>query len=295
MESPLFSNSGIPLPINPLGIAFDMDGTLLDYDGHLSESVARSVRAIANTGIKVFLVSGRIQSGIEEFWNELGLDTPVGSSNGAMVGIPGQEPIFHMRLSKEARNIVLDLEKKHSLHLHYYIDDRAYTLEDGPDRDWYSRQFTYVEWLDSVEDLLSRRLPTKALCIAPEKDHARVKKLFADALGDLATVTESNERFVEILPVGADKGLAVTTLAEYSNIPIERMVAVGDAMNDQPMLDIAGFAITFKSGNPKLFEHADMILPPLWEDGMNILAKVILGLTDSGRFLTSRSGRFLKD
>lgn len=288
MESPLFSDTGVRLPIKPEGIAFDLDGTLLDYDGRLSESIAKSVRLISRAGIKVFLVSGRLQGGCEGYWRELNLDTPIGSCNGAHIGIPGREPIFHLRLSEAARATIMRLEREKNLFVNYYIDNHVYSLSDGPDRDWYSRQFTLVESLSSPNDILSRHLPTKCLCITPETEHEQVMSMFAEELGAEANVTESNTRFIEILPPEANKGLALRTLAGWSGIPIERFVAVGDAMNDLPMLREAGFSIAFKSGDAKLAEYVDMMLPPLWEDGMNILARCILGMTDSGRFLTRR-------
>lgn len=292
MDYPLFSDSGVPLPIKPEGIAFDMDGTLLDYDGHMSKSVAQAVRLLAKTGIKIFLVTGRLQSSTEGFWRELGLDTPVATCNGAHIGIPGRDPVLHLRLSERGRDAVRRLERDHGLYVNYYIDNHAYSLSGGPDRDWYSRQFVLVESLRDEADLMARHLPTKCLCITPENEHQRIWDLFAEALGDEANITESNERFVEILPPKADKGFALRALSEMCNIPMDRFVAVGDALNDLPMLQIAGFAIAFKSGNPILADHVDMMLPPLWEGGMDILARCILGMTDSGRFLTTRSGRF---
>ena len=138
-------------------------------------------------------------------------------------------------------------------------------------------------------------LPTKCLCIVEEKDNAAVSRLLHDALDDIVNLTESNSRFIEILPPGADKAEGLRQLVAWSGIPIEQFVAVGDGLNDLPMLEEAGFSITFNSGDPRLTEHVDMILPPLWEDGIDMLAKVVLGLTDSGRFLTTRSQRFMRD
>ncbi len=292
MECPNFSVSGIPLPIRPQAIAFDLDGTLLDYDGHLKGSVTRAVRLIARGGIRVFLVTGRLESGCERYWREIGLDTPIATCNGARVGFPGKEPFLHIRLDEAARNTVLDLEAEHGLYVNYYIDTHVYSMSDGPVRDWYSRVFSPVERAADRHDILSRPLPTKCLCIAPENDYQRLNSLFIEKLAGEAVVTRSNENFIEILPPGADKSVGLRALAGWSGIPVENFIAVGDGMNDLPMLRAAGFSISFKSCDPRLAEEVDMLIPPLWEDGMEILAKCVLGMTNSGRFLTQRSTRF---
>lgn len=295
MDCPRFSDTGVQLPIRPRGMAFDLDGTLLDYDGRLSDSVAKAVKLISQTGIKVFLVTGRQEGGCERFWRELELDTPIATCNGAYVGYPGEEPFLHIRLSERARDRILDLAAEYNLYVNYYIDNHVYSLQDGPDREYYSRQFSLVELAPDREDIALRRLPTKCLCITTESDQDRITELFRDVLGDEAAVTRSNERFIEILPPNANKGVGLRAIADWCEIPVESFVAVGDAMNDLPMLETAGFAITFQSGDPRLTEHVDMILPPLWEDGMDILAKCILGMTSSGRFLTPRSQRFFRE
>ena len=295
MDCPIVSDSGVQLPIRPEGIAFDLDGTLLDYDGRLSDSVARAVQAISRAGIKIFLITGRQQGGCEEFWRQLCLDTPVATCNGAHVGFPGEEPFLHIRLGEKARDTILDLDERHSLYVNYYIDNHIYTLHDGPGRDYYSSHYSPVKIAPDREDIVFRRLPTKCLSITTEADQPRVIELFRDALGSEAVVTRSNERFIELLPPNADKAVGLRALADWGGIPVDRFIAVGDAMNDLPMLEAAGFAISFKSGDPRLAKHVDMLLPPLWEDGMDILAKCILGMTNSGRFFTPRTQRFFRN
>ncbi|MDR1745475.1 MAG: HAD family hydrolase [Planctomycetota bacterium] len=292
MSCPTRSDSGVELPIRPEGIAFDLDGTLLDYDGRLSDAVARAVRLIARAGIRVFIISGRLQNGSERYWRALELDTPIASCNGAFVGIPGETPLVDKRLSAEARDIILSIDRQYDVYVNYCSDNAVYTLHDGAYRDHYSRQYSLVHLAESPDAIRSLALPTKCLCITAENEQARYIAILRDALGHLADITTSNRQFIEILPPGANKGAGLRALAGWSGIPVEKFIAVGDGMNDLPMLETAGFAIAFKSGNPGLAEHVDMMLPPLWEDGMDILAKCVLGLTGSGRFLTPRSSRF---
>lgn len=294
MEIRQVTDTGVKLPIRPRAIAFDLDGTLLDYEGRLTDEVSGAVKLMDRSGLKVFLITGRLQPSCEVFWRKFELDTPMATCNGAHVGFPGQPPIFHAQLSDEVRRAVMDLEKRHGLYVNYYVDNNVYSISDTPDREWYSTQFSPVILVDSLDEILAMNLPTKILSIVRPEDNQRVTEMFAEALGDKVNLTESNTRFIEILPPDADKAEGLRQLSKWAGIPLVDFVAVGDGLNDLPMLREAGFSITFDSGDKRLVDHVDMVLPPLWEGGMDLLAKVVLGMTDSGRFLTPRSRRFFR-
>ncbi|MCD7897545.1 MAG: HAD family hydrolase, partial [Planctomycetaceae bacterium] len=220
---------------------------------------------------------------------------PIVSCNGAQIGFPGEEPLHHLRLDAACRDIIMEAEKEFGFYVNYYIDNAVYTLTDGPDRDIYSAQYSFVALSPDADDIRSRSTPTKCLIISSEADQPRIADMFKERLGDNVVITSSNERFTEIMPLGADKGEGLRFLSEWAAIPMDRFIAVGDALNDLPMLREAGFAISFKSGDPRLVEYVDMLLPPLWEDGIDVLAKCVLDMTNSGRFLTPRSSRFFRN
>lgn len=277
-RTPTVSDSDSGLPVRAEAVAFDLDGTLLDYSGVMADSVALAVRRIADAGIRVFVVSGRMPDAGEPYWRRLGLDTPLASCNGAFVGIPGQTPLVDKRLSAEAREIVLGIDQKHGVYLNYCPGGEVYTLHDDGNRAYYSAHFSPVKLAESPDAIRAFSLPSKCLCITPEEEQAKFIDIFRSGLGSLADITTSNSRFIEILPPGANKGEALKSLSEWCGIPTEKFIAVGDGMNDLPMLKTAGFAVAFTSGNPALAPHADMVIPPLWEDGADILTNRILGL-----------------
>lgn len=265
-----------PLPrFRPAAVAFDLDGTVLDYEGALHDTVIAAVRRIEDAGIRVFLVTGRLQLGAERYWLRLGLTTPLSCCNGGYIGFPGEEPFHHMRLADGVRRKVVDLDMTSGMYFNYAIDNKFYTLRDGEERKYYTETFSPVTLASGAEDILSRGCPTKCLCITADEKQPAALALVREALGDGADITTSNSRFIEIMPPGVHKGVAVNILADWLGVTAADFVAVGDAMNDVPMLRAAGHALSFTSGDPRMAEHAEYLLPPLWEGGSEELLRIL--------------------
>lgn len=74
----------------------------------------------------------------------------------------------------------------------------------------------------------------------PEKI-APLYEVFKKEYEGKAEVVTSKPYFLEILPLGANKGAALTRLARHLGIPMESVMAIGDAMNDLSMIEAAGF------------------------------------------------------
>ena len=66
---------------------------------------------------------------------------------------------------------------------------------------------------------------------------------------------------------GVSKGSALKTVAELLGIGREKVMAVGDGMNDLPMITYAGLGVAMGNANPKLKAAADYITGRVEEDG----------------------------
>ena len=64
---------------------------------------------------------------------------------------------------------------------------------------------------------------------------------------------------IEISPISDNKGEAVKYLANYYGIPIEKTIAMGDNLNDLPMVKIAGLGVAVANATEKLKQAADFI------------------------------------
>ncbi|HEY0729210.1 MAG TPA: HAD-IIB family hydrolase, partial [Pyrinomonadaceae bacterium] len=65
-------------------LALDLDGTLLNHRGHISERNLKAIESARARGVRVALVTGRRFRDSRPVALELGLDVPLISHNGAL-------------------------------------------------------------------------------------------------------------------------------------------------------------------------------------------------------------------
>ena len=255
-------------------LALDLDGTLLNKAGELTEEVIQSVSRIAKQNIAVCLVSGRMQPAIEPIWNKLNLNTPIVSYNGSRIHIPNTpEPIYEKRVQHDTAEQVMKYCRTNNLPCNAYFGDRLYTLEDNEYARLYSEYFKVPLYIMPKDGSRPYGDPFKILAILPEEKVEQTYQEFCKHFKNDAEVTTSSRKYVEILPKGVNKATAVLELAKYLNIPIEQWIAVGDGMNDLEMLMCVGFGLAVEDAEPKLLEQIKSRISPLSEGGMDEIAK----------------------
>lgn len=257
-------------------VAFDLDGTLLDPGSTLRPAVVSGVRKLVDEcGVTVVIATGRVEPSAEIFWKQLGLKTPIVSCNGAYIGFPGNGPIFHNPLPGTIIPPVLAAAKSLSCHLNFYLDNEVVVAEDTECIKWYAGHYLINYRVMNQEEIITGSGTTKILGILGEDNKAELaRRVFSEALGGSAAVTESNGRFIEIISPGVNKGAALTWLSQKLDIPIGQWVAAGDALNDLEMLSTVGLGLTPKDGDERLRRDFTAI-QPLWDGGMDWLVNSV--------------------
>lgn len=68
----------------------------------------------------------------------------------------------------------------------------------------------------------------------------------------------SEDTYLEILPLGVSKGSALAVILEREGIDPAQVVAVGDALNDREMLELAGLGVAVANASSALKAVADV-------------------------------------
>ena len=108
---------------------------------------------------------------------------------------------------------------------------------------------------------ISDRLETSAMHAAEiEAAVTRPMYLTHFPLSILPLHRESHMHAVDVHPPCRGKAEALRVLRETYGIPAHRVVAVGDASNDAPMLKGAGLGVAVGNAMPELLEVADRVI-----------------------------------
>ncbi|MGD8863402.1 MAG: HAD family hydrolase [Myxococcales bacterium] len=251
-------------------LVLDVDGTLLDDDRQIPEHVRATLARARAAGVVVMLATGRSTLGCRPVSLSLGLDTPAIVYNGAAAYDAVHDRVIEQR-TLPRRTVVRLLDR---------FADEALTVVSRPDgqfcgsprtsherriladyRNLKRAQFgTFpVEGVFRVT-LLSENHAAGALLTDVRRALDTPAYLTHFRLNLLSQFRDSHMHVVDVQPDCRGKAEAMRVLQERHGIPTERVVAVGDADNDIPMLHAAGLGVAMGNATPDARAAADRVI-----------------------------------
>jgi hypothetical protein len=226
-------------------IALDLDDTLLRADLSISDANLAALREAEEAGVELVLASGRNIHSMRGYADQIGLrkagDFLICSNGAEMLAADTGEVLERLVLPAElCREIARTIEAE-GFPWQVYVDGSVICSEVNP---WAVKDgyLTGQKILSAGDrDALFRDGQIKFVVPGePDRIEALLGGLSRRFAGR-AEVLTSKPYFLEILPLGADKGEALARLAGRLGIPMERVMAIGDAMNDLGMIRMAGW------------------------------------------------------
>ena len=254
-------------------IVSDFDGTLVNADGTISEKNKKAIGEYVEAGGVFALSTGRLPAGILSRAKELGLKGKVCCCQGAIiVDIETKEVLMEGRLSIESTVAACKKMEQLDLHIHAYDLWDFYVNKDDEALRIYKHlvKTTPTLILDKPlsQYLEENNLPMYKLVVMVEpEDNERVLRILESEGFDGCEVTKSASYLVEVVNSKYSKGTAVEFLANYYGISLDKVIAVGDQLNDVSMIEKAGLGIAVKNAEDALKEKADYICKYTNEEG----------------------------
>jgi Cof subfamily protein (haloacid dehalogenase superfamily) len=264
----------------PKLIATDLDGTIVNHDGTISERTVTTFKRARDMGVEIFFVTGRPPRWMPEIREAFGFGNAI-CGNGAMLyDLLGDKVLEEWLISVDDQ---LETVKR----LRLAIPEISFAVES---HSYFHREKAYIpRWdvgldnvgVDSIEEIIqSPALKLLARCSAQNISSDVMLDTAIPVLDGLVTVTHSNphDSLLEISAINVSKGATLAKMAARLGIDAADCVTFGDNPNDFSMLAWSGRSYAMASGHPDGATIAKSVAAPCEEDGVAQAIDALLDL-----------------
>ena len=266
----------------------DLDGTLFDSGGHLSDFTRDTLNGLIAGGMNFTVATARSVSSAAGLLDELDLRVPAVMMNGVfLTDVPTQNQVYVNRYPAELAYRVINVFRSNGRPPFVYSFNGEYIeceftkLKNDYERQFVAKRQKLYRRFEKVEDYTVGNNTVYINGI----DYKETMQAVADELKKIEGIkfshyldTYSGDKyFVEVYVESAGKWNSIKRLKKMYGF--DRVVAFGDNGNDVEMLKNADLAVVVGNALPPALEVADIVIDTNDNDGV---AKYLLELYRKG-------------
>jgi len=269
-------------------IAIDLDGTMLNSYGEVTENTKRVLKQIKQKGAEVVITSGRSIDSIKYIASEIDSSKYMIAGNGAVVYDRSQNKILYEKyIPKNKALDIIQICEENSIYYNVYTNKTIiadglrynvlyYYKENLKKEDQKKTHITLVENIENyIKEMNEDEKIMKIFICDKNKTvfNSIVRKFSVIEDIDILDVSHMARKvikqgtedipieyyYTEISMKDVDKWYALEFLIKKLGIPKEEVMAIGDNVNDRKMIEEAGKGIVMGGSTPKVSEVADYI------------------------------------
>lgn len=249
--------------------ATDLDGTLLNKNGEISPANKQAIKEMAKEGIIPTIATGRMYEASRRFAEQLELDVPIITYNGALIKSVSGNVYFEGFLPPKIVSEIYDYCKEMKYYFQTYQDDKLYYETYTDKTKGYEEGINIKGYAigEKVYELVDR-IPKILIITTSNEESDEVARLFNEKFSGQAHAAKSQFNYVEIMAPNISKASGLHHLAEKLGLGIDEVMAIGDANNDVPMLKVAGFSAVMGSAKDDVKACGDVVVGDCEHDGV---------------------------
>lgn len=286
-------------------ITIDLDGTLLNKYGEVTEFTKKIIKQITAKGILVVLASGRISESVLSIAKEIGANKYYISGNGSILYDMQKDKILYENyLNKEKVLEIIELCEKNSIYYNIYTENSViakslnynvafYNYENSKKSNDKKTDINIVENVyDYIKKLNTNKFLKITICDESKSVFSSIlRKIKGISNIDVLEVSHMSQKkikagtkevdvgyyYTEVSSKNVDKWYAIQEIMKIENIKTEEVISLGDNNNDIVMIKNAGLGIAMGHSNNQVKEVADFITDTNENDGVaKALEKFVL-------------------
>lgn len=248
-------------------IFFDIDGTIYAPSVGVTEDAKYTVKKLKEKGHKVFICTGRSRAGIEAEITDLDFDGIIAAC-GLYIEIDG----------KLIKNVLLSKEKIKWISEEINNDDNLSLILEGSENiyvnesllDEYERK-KYSKFIENNRarirgfDTEIKNINKFGIKVKDKASSKRIVKLSREKGFD---VVKHYDNSYEAVPYGYDKAKGIEEVLKYFNADLKKAIAVGDSINDLPMLKLVDISIVPENGSEIAKKYGSVITEDILDFGL---------------------------
>lgn len=239
-------------------VVLDIDGTITNSEGKISEYTQKIIKKLVNKNIKVILASGRNIDNVVEISKICNASSIVIANNGSTVyDYSKNNFLFLNTISYELINLVWELCSKYNIDSIYNSMNLRYRNYKCLDKKYNEKNDIQIENVADIKKdiyqivLLSNNNKKINYCINEIKKYEL--EICNMAKGSNGIV------FADINLKYTSKGNAIKKMSKLLNIKKSNIICFGDSINDIEMFHNCGIKVAMKNSIQELKSIADYI------------------------------------
>ena len=263
-------------------IVSDVDGSIANSKNEIGDETKELVKKLAAKDVKITFATQRIHSSVLDFAEELGIDIPIISINGALIkDIKGNilsKSVVDPKIVKKA----MDFADKYFVRIALVHEDEiVYTESNSVLRDFMYRLGADYKIVDSYDDYTDNIL--EIIMMGNEKSvvrHIQQKINFPWKLFHTAKYFRSSTKLgvyhLEVKKSGTSKKTGIRKLVKHLGYHKNQVAVIGDWFNDRVLFEYGGFNVALQNAVAELKLKADYITEKTNdEDGVAEFLKMV--------------------
>ena len=277
-------------------VAIDLDGTMLNSYGMVTENTKQVIKNTINKGTEVIIASGRPIDSIKTIAKEIGSENYFIAGNGALIyDIKKDEIIYEKFMNKQKVLEIIKICEENSISYNIYTEKTIiakglkykvlyYYKENLKKEENKKTNITIVEDVyEYIKNLENEKFLKITVCDETKSVfNSIIRKLRTVEDIDVLDVLHMSRKMIkqgtEDVPIeyyyteislkDVDKWNAIEYLANKMNISKDEIIAIGDNINDKEMIENAKVGIAMGQSTPVITEIADFVTSNNNEDGV---------------------------